>query len=111
MLAWICWNQMRKGGSARVWFQLQNNEHDAQLLSVTYTRAQTMTYRLDRPAGGAVLFSIYLIFDLQLIMGNGELAIEPDEYVLATLNIYLDVINLFLYILQLVSQLTRDSQN
>ena len=30
-----------------------------------------------------------LIFDLQLIMGNGQLALSPDEYIMATLNIYL----------------------
>jgi len=58
-------------------------------------------------AGGAALFSVYLIFDLQLIMGNGELAIGPEEYVMATLNIYLDIINIFLYILQLVNAITK----
>lgn len=62
-------------------------------------------------AGGAALFSVYLIFDLQLIMGNGQLALSPDEYVLATLNIYLDVINIFLYILQLVADLSKDNNN
>lgn len=30
-----------------------------------------------------------LIFDLQMVMGNGELALSPDEYILATLNLYL----------------------
>ncbi|KAG1675782.1 hypothetical protein FOA52_012438 [Chlamydomonas sp. UWO 241] len=62
-------------------------------------------------AGGAALFSLYLIFDLQLIMGNSELSLGPDEYVLATLNLYLDIINLFLYILQLVGSFTKDNQS
>jgi FtsH-binding integral membrane protein len=61
-------------------------------------------------AGGAALFSVYLIFDLQLIMGNEELALSPDEYVLATLNLYLDIINIFLYILQLVNALTKSRE-
>lgn len=38
-------------------------------------------------AAAAVLRS--LIFDLQMVMGNGELALSPDEYILATLNLYL----------------------
>ncbi len=41
-------------------------------------------------------------------MGNEELALSPDEFVLATLNLYLDVINIFLYILRLVDALTRE---
>ena len=36
----------------------------------------------------------------QLLMGAGRQALSPDEYVFAALNIYLDVINLFMYILQ-----------
>eukprot|EP00798_Chlamydomonas_sp_ICE-L_P024296 gene24296-9897_t len=42
-------------------------------------------------------------------MGNHQASISPDEYVLAALNIYLDIINIFLYILQLVNEVTRDS--
>jgi hypothetical protein len=32
-------------------------------------------------AGGAALFSIYLVFDIQLLMGSGAVALSPDEYV------------------------------
>mmetsp|Transcript_11446 Transcript_11446/g.24601 ORF Transcript_11446/g.24601 Transcript_11446/m.24601 type:complete len:247 (-) Transcript_11446:327-1067(-) len=59
--------------------------------------------------GGAALFSVYLIFDLQLIMGNSEVSIGPDEYVLAALNLYLDILNIFLYILQLVNELSKNN--
>lgn len=56
-------------------------------------------------AGGALLFSVYLIFDIQLLMGGQhKYSISPDEYVFAALNIYLDIINLFLYILSLVNR-------
>ncbi|XP_045619474.1 protein lifeguard 1-like [Procambarus clarkii] len=49
---------------------------------------------------GALLFSAYLVFDTQLILGGKhKLALSPEEYVFAALNLYLDVINLFLYIL------------
>lgn len=52
---------------------------------------------------GALLFSFYLVFDTQLMIGgNHKLAISPEEYIFAALNLYLDVVNLFLYILALV---------
>lgn len=49
---------------------------------------------------GALLFSFYLVFDTQLILGGKHrITISPEEYVFAALNLYLDIINLFLYIL------------
>eukprot|EP01025_Chloroclados_australasicus_P008019 TRINITY_DN1274_c0_g1_i1.p1 TRINITY_DN1274_c0_g1~~TRINITY_DN1274_c0_g1_i1.p1 ORF type:complete len:284 (-),score=8.02 TRINITY_DN1274_c0_g1_i1:321-1070(-) len=51
---------------------------------------------------GAFLFSAYLVFDIQLVMGGRKYEIGPDEYVFAALNIYLDIINIFIYILQLL---------
>ncbi|GLC43267.1 hypothetical protein PLESTB_001492300 [Pleodorina starrii] len=56
-------------------------------------------------AAGVVLFSVYLVFDLQLLMGGHKYALSPDEYVMATLSLYLDIINIFLYLLQLLGQL------
>ena len=52
---------------------------------------------------GALIFSLYIIYDTQLMMGGKhKYALDPEEYVFASLNIYLDVINLFLYILMIV---------
>jgi FtsH-binding integral membrane protein len=53
---------------------------------------------------GILIFSFYLIFDTQLIMGKGELRLGIDDYVFAALNLYLDIIQLFLYILQLFGE-------
>jgi len=50
---------------------------------------------------GILLFSMYLIYDTQLIMGKGELAIGIDDYVFAALQLYIDIVQIFLYILQL----------
>jgi len=33
----------------------------------------------------------YLVFDIQLLMGEGAVSISPDEYVFAALTLYLDV--------------------
>jgi FtsH-binding integral membrane protein len=52
---------------------------------------------------GALIFGFYLVFDTQLMMGvNHRYAISPEEYVFAALNLYLDIINLFIYILMIV---------
>jgi len=52
---------------------------------------------------GALLFSCYLVFDTQLMMGGKhKYSISPEEYIFAALNLYLDIINIFLYILALV---------
>ena len=54
-------------------------------------------------AAGAFVFSLYLIYDTQLMMGGKhKYALDPEEYIFAALNIYLDVINLFMYILMIV---------
>lgn len=52
---------------------------------------------------GALVFSAYIVYDVQLVAaGEHAVKVSPDEYVLAAINIYLDVINLFLYILQIL---------
>ena len=54
-------------------------------------------------AAGALVFSLYLIYDTQLMLGGKhKYALSPEEYIFAALNIYLDVINLFRYILLIV---------
>jgi len=51
---------------------------------------------------GILIFSFYLIYDTQMVMGKGELRLGIDDYVFGALQLYLDIIQLFLYILQLV---------
>jgi FtsH-binding integral membrane protein len=48
-----------------------------------------------------ILFGFYLVYDTQLIMANKTMAYSIDDYIAATLNIYIDIINIFLEILQL----------
>ncbi|EDO37574.1 predicted protein [Nematostella vectensis] len=53
---------------------------------------------------GALLFALYLVYDTQIMMGGGKMySISPEEYIFAALNLYLDIVNMFLYILQLIS--------
>lgn len=58
-------------------------------------------------AGGALLFSVYLVFDIQLLIGGGSASLSPDEYVYGALSLYLDALNLFLYILRLLNDISQ----
>lgn len=51
---------------------------------------------------GVLIYSIYIIFDTQLIAGKFGEVFEIDDYIIAALNIYIDIIQLFLYILSLL---------
>ncbi|CAB3361635.1 Hypothetical predicted protein [Cloeon dipterum] len=58
---------------------------------------------------GAVLFSVYLIYDTQMMIGgNHKYSISPEEYIFAALNIYMDIINIFMYILTIIGASSRD---
>ena len=54
---------------------------------------------------GVILFSVYLVFDTQMIMGgdNKRYQFDEDSYILAALVLYMDIINIFLYVLQILS--------
>jgi len=56
-------------------------------------------------AFGVVLYGIYLIYDTQLIMGNKQHELTVDDYILGALFIYLDIILIFLYILDILNRL------
>ena len=48
-----------------------------------------------------LLFSFYVVYDVQLMLGKHKFSIGLDEYVFAALNLYLDVANIFLILLSL----------
>ena len=50
---------------------------------------------------GALLFSVYLVFDTQLMLGGEhKYSISSEEYIFAALNVYLDVLFIFLKIMR-----------
>lgn len=51
---------------------------------------------------GVVLYSLYLIYDTQLIAGKFEYGYSVDDYVFAVLNLYIDIMQIFLYILRIL---------
>jgi len=52
---------------------------------------------------GALVFSGFMIIDTHLIMH----ALPPEEYILASINLYMDLMNLFLYILKILEFFRR----
>jgi len=55
---------------------------------------------------GVLLYSVYLIYDIQLIMGDKENSIDIDDYIYAATMLYIDIVNMFLHILNLLKQLS-----
>ncbi|CBZ54954.1 Os03g0795800 protein, related [Neospora caninum Liverpool] len=56
-----------------------------------------------------LLFSIYLVVDTQLIVGRGKLRLSEDDYIVAALMIYVDIITIFLHLLRLVASATDNN--
>lgn len=61
---------------------------------------------------GCLIFSMFIVYDTQQIcgcaapgadQGGRKYAIGYDDYVFAALNIYLDIVNLFIYLLQILN--------
>ena len=52
--------------------------------------------------GGALVFACFIVFDMQMILGQKHIKYKYsiDDFILAAMSLYLDVINMFLYIIQ-----------
>mmetsp|Transcript_115008 Transcript_115008/g.228941 ORF Transcript_115008/g.228941 Transcript_115008/m.228941 type:complete len:251 (+) Transcript_115008:89-841(+) len=56
---------------------------------------------------GIMVFTFYIVFDTQLIMGawgGHRESFSIDDYCYAALNLYMDIVNLFLHVLSLIGQ-------
>jgi hypothetical protein len=51
---------------------------------------------------GVILFGLYLIIDTQMLLGGRTIQLSVDDYVLASFCLYIDIIQIFLYLLQLL---------
>lgn len=57
---------------------------------------------------GVILFGLYILYDTQLIIGKKEISLSIDDYILGAFMLYLDIVNLFLYSLELLQRLNSD---
>ena len=76
------------------------------LVSIFY-RGEFFNFML--AVGGAAIFSMYIVYDLQLIMGDKTLSISPEEYIFASLNLYVDIMRIFLELLKILRYLNENS--
>ncbi|XP_073329533.1 protein lifeguard 3-like [Pagrus major] len=56
---------------------------------------------------GAIVYTLFLVYNTQLLIGNRELAISPEEYVYGALSLYIDIVHIFLFILQISGAATE----
>tara|TARA_Y200000002_G_scaffold375025_2_gene376661 strand:+ start:3547 stop:4329 length:783 start_codon:yes stop_codon:yes gene_type:complete len=68
------------------------------------------TVNLWAACASVVLFSAYIVYDTQLIVGGShkKYQFSTDDHVLATISIHLDMVNLFLNILQILTSSNSD---
>jgi FtsH-binding integral membrane protein len=53
---------------------------------------------------GVVFFGIYLIYDIQIIVGGKQYQLSKEDYIIGSLILYIDIIQIFLYILRLIGE-------
>uniref|UniRef100_A0A7S0LL57 Transmembrane BAX inhibitor motif-containing protein 4 n=1 Tax=Coccolithus braarudii TaxID=221442 RepID=A0A7S0LL57_9EUKA len=68
-------------------------------LVASFTAAPAM--HLAMAVGGAVIFSLYIVYDVYLI----SCRLSPDDYIFAAISLYLDIANLFLNILRILGEM------
>uniref|UniRef100_A0A665W9D8 Transmembrane BAX inhibitor motif containing 4 n=1 Tax=Echeneis naucrates TaxID=173247 RepID=A0A665W9D8_ECHNA len=61
------------------------------------------TTELALSGAGALVFCGFIIYDTHLLMKQ----LSPEEHILASINLYLDIVNLFLHILRLLDSLKK----
>jgi len=65
---------------------------------------QSFAFQQVYALGGTLIFSLYVLYDTWMITQ----VLSYDDYVLGAVNLYLDFINLFLFILQCLTGMRRD---
>jgi protein lifeguard len=53
---------------------------------------------------GVAIFGVYLVIDVQLISQSRKYKLSEDDYIIGVLILYIDIIQIFLYLLQLLSR-------
>ncbi|XP_066497322.1 protein lifeguard 3 [Hoplias malabaricus] len=67
------------------------------VLSIQYIPWLHMLYA----ALGAVVYTLFLVYHTQLLIGNRSQTLSPEEYVFAALSLYVDIAQIFIFLLQI----------
>ena len=68
------------------------------------------TFHLIMSFVGVLLFGIYLVFDTQYIVGGKHRrhTIDKDDYILGAVMLYLDIITIFIYLLDILRSFSHN---
>ena len=78
------------------------------LISIFMMFTQNKMLHILFSAAGVFLGGIYLIYDMQLILGKGVVRLDSDDYVFAAIMLYSDIIYIFVKILEILQYLNKD---
>ncbi|XP_067385547.1 protein lifeguard 3 [Emydura macquarii macquarii] len=53
---------------------------------------------------GAIVFTLFLAYNTQLLLGNRKNTISPEEYVYGAMEIYMNIVQIFTFLLQIVGR-------
>lgn len=53
---------------------------------------------------GALVFALFLVYDTQMIVGGRKHELSPEEYIYGALQLYIDVVYIFLFLLSLMGK-------
>ena len=56
----------------------------------------------------SLCLAFYLVYDVQLLIGNKRNKFDEEDYILATINLYLDIVNIFINLLRLINFVRSD---
>ncbi|XP_062862503.1 protein lifeguard 3 [Trichomycterus rosablanca] len=57
---------------------------------------------------GAIAYTLFLAYDTQLLLGDRAQSLSPEEYVYGALSLYTDIIQIFIFLLQLTGSSSSD---
>lgn len=68
---------------------------------------RSMILNLIISVAGVIIFGLYLIMDIQMVIGDKKRKIQKDDYIIGAMMLYIDVIQIFMYLLQLIGAVSR----
>ncbi|KAG8000760.1 Protein lifeguard 2, partial [Nibea albiflora] len=80
---------------------------DFTFTGLSYVTQQVPWLHMLYAAIGAIIYTLFLVYNTQLLIGNRELAISPEEYIYGALSLYIDIVHIFLFILQVSGAATE----
>ena len=91
------------------WFEKATQNFTNRCLFLSSYNALFRYAQIGYSAIGAVIMSFIIVYDTQIMIGGKhKYSISPEEYIFAALNLYVDIIRLFLYILAIVGKSNND---